>query len=126
MFNKSCKKGFTLIEMSVVVAIIGILYMTVVPMYGKTIQKTRETALKKNLYSMRQVLDAYYKDHEKWPDSLATLVENGYIREIPVDPITEKVDTWVKIPSQPGEMDVFDVKSGASGMSLEGKKYSEF
>ena len=120
------RKGFTLIEMSVVVAIVGILYATVVPMYGKTIQKAKETALQKNLYVFRKTLDAYYKDHEKWPESLNSLVTNGYLRKIPVDPFTEDNKTWVAIPSDDGMENVFDVKSGADGVGLDGKKYSEF
>ncbi|GAB4276522.1 MAG: prepilin-type N-terminal cleavage/methylation domain-containing protein [Candidatus Rifleibacteriota bacterium] len=117
--------GFTLIEMSVVVAIIGILYVTIVPMYGKTIIRTKEAALKQDLYVFRKTLDNYFKDHGKWPESLETLVTEGYLRNIPVDPFTEKADTWQVIPSQPGMSDVYDVKSGSNKTGLDGKKYSE-
>ena len=117
--------AFTLVEMSVVVAIIGLLYVTVVPMYGRTIQRTKETALKKDLYVFRNTLNDYFKDHEKWPESLDTLVKQGYIRSIPPDPFTEKSDTWVIVPSQQGN-DVYDVKSGAEGLSLDGISYAEF
>ncbi len=118
--------GFTLIEMSVVVAIIGALYMTVVPMYGKTIQRTRETALKKNLYIFRETLNNFYKDHERWPETIESLVSQGYIRNIPLDPFTEEADSWVAVPSEPGKTDVYDIKSGASGVSLDGVPYAEF
>ncbi len=120
------RAAFTLIEMSVVVAIIGLLYVTVVPMYGRTIQRTRETALKKDLYVFRTTLNDYFKDHERWPESLDTLVAQGYIRSIPPDPFTEKADTWVTVPSQPGNNDVYDVKSGAEGQSLDGINYADF
>lgn len=120
------RMAFTLIEMSVVVAIIGLLYVTVVPMYGRTIQRTKETALKKDLHAFRTILNDYFKDHEKWPDSLNALVTQGYIRGIPPDPFTEKVDTWVIVPSQPGNNDVYDVKSGAEGQSLDGISYADF
>ena len=120
------KKGFTLIEMSVVVAIIGILYHTVVPMYGKTIARTRETALKQNLYVFRTTIDNYYKDHERWPDSLKSLVDEGYLRNIPNCPITDSSKAWLQIPSAPSERDLYDVKSSAPGTSLDGKKFTEF
>jgi general secretion pathway protein G len=119
-------RGFTLIEMSVVVAIIGILYMTIVPMYGKTIQRTKETALQKDLYVFRKTLNNYFKDHERWPENLEALVKEGYIRSIPADPFTEKTDTWLIIPSEDGKADVYDVKSGADGISLDGVKYADF
>lgn len=120
------RTGFTLIEMSVVVAIIGLLYVTVVPMYGRTIQRSKETALKKDLYVFRTTLNDYFKDHEKWPENLDTLVTQGYIRNIPPDPFTEKNDTWVTVPSQPGNNDVYDVKSGAEGQNLDGISYGDF
>jgi len=97
-----------------------------VPMYGRTIQRSKETALKKDLYVFRTTLNDYYKDHEKWPESLDTLVTQGYIRSIPPDPFTEKTDTWVTVPSQPGNNDVYDVKSGAEGQNLDGISYADF
>ena len=120
------KRGFTLIEMSVVVAIIGVLYMTIVPIYGKTITRTKETALKKDLYVFRKTLNNYFKDHEKWPETLEALVKEGYIRNIPPDPFTEKTDSWITIPSEPGKSDVYDVKSGSDKTSLDGVRYADF
>ncbi|HOT27770.1 MAG TPA: prepilin-type N-terminal cleavage/methylation domain-containing protein [Candidatus Ozemobacteraceae bacterium] len=117
-------RGFTLIEMSVVVAIIGILYFTVAPMYGSTIQKTREIALKEDLHVMRKVLDQYYRDRGAWPEGLDALVRDGYIRSIPADPITGKTDTWKTIPSEDGLADVFDIRSGATGASSDGSAYA--
>lgn len=118
--------GFTLVEMSVVVAIIGILYSAVVPMYGKTILRTKETALKSDLHTFRTTLNNYFKDHEKWPESIDSLVKEGYIRSIPSDPFTEKPDTWVTVPSEMGMPDVYDIKSGAEGVSLDGVRYADF
>lgn len=120
------RRGFTLIEMSVVVAIIGVLYVTVVPMYGKTIVRTKETALKQDLHVFRKTLDSYYKDHGKWPETLENLVQEGYLRNVPVDPFTESPATWQIIPSESGTNDVYDVKSGSDQIGLDGKKYSEF
>jgi general secretion pathway protein G len=120
------RTGFTLVEMSVVVAIIGVLYSTVVPMYGKTILRARETALKSSLQTFRITLNNYYKDHEKWPETLEDLVRDGYIRSIPPDPFTDRTDTWVVIPSETGARDVYDIRSGAAGVSLDGVKYADF
>lgn len=119
------RKAFTLIEMSVVVAIIGILYMTVVPMYGKTIKKSKEVALQKDLYVLRKVIDGYYKDNEKWPPDLKTLVTSGYIRKIPEDPITNNSTSWIIIPSADGAKDVYNIESGAKGKTLDGKEYKD-
>jgi len=119
-------RGFTLIEMSVVVAIIGILYFTVAPMYGSTILKTRETALKEDLHVMRKVLDQYYRDRGAWPDGLDALVQDGYLRSVPADPITGKADSWKTVPSEDGLADVFDVRSGAAGESSDGTAYASW
>ncbi len=124
--NAGNRTGLTLIEMSVVVAIIGILYLTVMPMYASTIQRAKETALRENLQVMRKVLDQYYKDHSSWPENLESLVQAGYLRAVPVDPITQRPDTWVTFPSELGETNVFDVQSGASGKALDGSLYSEW
>ncbi|HEY9071913.1 MAG TPA: prepilin-type N-terminal cleavage/methylation domain-containing protein [Candidatus Ozemobacteraceae bacterium] len=118
--------GFTLIEMSVVVAIIGILYFTIAPMYGTTILRARETALKEDLHVLRKVLDQYYKDRQVWPTDLDSLVRDGYLRAIPADPITGRTDTWLVIPSEEGRADVFDVRSGATGASSEGSAYGSW
>ncbi|MDD2999274.1 MAG: prepilin-type N-terminal cleavage/methylation domain-containing protein [Candidatus Riflebacteria bacterium] len=118
--------GFTLVEMSVVVAIIGVLYVTVVPMYGKTIIRTKETTLKNDLYIFRTTLNNYFKDHEKWPETIESLVSEGYIRAVPPDPFTEKNDTWVTVPSEAGKSDVYDIRSGADGVALDGVRYADF
>lgn len=119
-------RGFTLIEMSVVVAIIGILYFTVAPMYGTTILRTRETALKEDLHVMRKVLDQYYKDRGTWPEGIEALVRDGYIRSIPADPMTGRTDSWKLIPSEDGRNDVFDIQSGAGGESSDGTAYASW
>ncbi|HNW35300.1 MAG TPA: prepilin-type N-terminal cleavage/methylation domain-containing protein [Candidatus Ozemobacteraceae bacterium] len=119
-------RGFTLIEMSVVVAIIGILYFTVAPMYGTTIIRARETALKEDLQVMRKVLDQYFKDRQKWPEDLDGLVRDGYLRVIPADPMTGRSDTWHTIPSDDGHADVFDIRSGAAGQGIDGTSYGSW
>ncbi|MFA7146338.1 MAG: type II secretion system protein [Candidatus Ozemobacteraceae bacterium] len=120
------KKGFTLIELSVVVAIIGVLVAAVTPMYSKSVTRAKESALKQNLHTFRSLISDYYKDNEKWPESLDTLVKDGYLRSVPADPFTNRADTWVYVPSEEGLNDLYDVKSGAEGLSLDGKKYADF
>lgn len=120
------KKGFTLIELSVVVAIIGVLVAAVTPMYSKSVTRAKESALKQNLHTLRSLISDYYKDNEKWPESLDTLVKDGYLRSVPVDPFTKRTDTWVFVPSEEGLNDLYDVKSAAEGQSLDGKNYSDF
>lgn len=119
-------QGFTLIEMSVVVAILGLLYYTVVPLYATTIQRARETALRDSLSTMRKVIDQYYRDYEVWPSGIEELVEKNYIRSYPIDPMTRRSDTWVIVPSDVGESDMFDIRSGADGNSIDGPALSSF
>ncbi len=112
-----------MIELSVVIAIIGLLYATVVPLYHSTILRSKETALKENLHVMRKMIDAYYKDRQVYPTALADLVQNGYIRAVPVDPLTDSAETWRVVPSTPLGRDIYDVHSGSDKVSSEGTAY---
>ena len=95
-------------------------------MYSKSVTRAKESALKQNLHTFRSLISDYYKDNEKWPESLDTLVKDGYLRSVPADPFTNRADTWVYVPSEEGLNDLYDVKSGAEGLSLDGKKYADF
>jgi general secretion pathway protein G len=128
-------RGFTLIELLVVVAIIGILSSIAVVQLRQTPQRAREAALRENLYAMRNVIDQYFTDKGKYPDSLHTLVEDGYIRKIPVDPMTGSDTTWVEEQADTGEADstdptaaagVADVHSGSDGTALDGSHYGDW
>jgi len=125
--GKSLKKGFTLIELSIVIAIIGILYMIAIPKADLSIKKAKESALKANLYILRDAIDKYYADFKKYPETLEELdAEPGhkrYIRKIPVDPMTGKAD-WEIIyhPDRPNE--IFDVKSRSRERSINGEPYN--
>ena len=136
-FNrKRGQRGFTLIELLIVVAIIGILASMAVVQLRQTPQRAKEAALKENLYVLRNLIDQYFTDKGKYPDSLQTLVEEGYIRKIPVDPITESDSTWVEEQSGGGAEEdltdptmqggISDVHSGATGTALDGTSYSEW
>jgi general secretion pathway protein G len=126
------RAGYTLIELIIVMAIISILISVAVPFYTKSIQRTKETVLKQNLFNLRTVIDEYTFDKKAAPQQLEDLVREGYLRAVPVDPITGSDRTWKPViedsvravdQTQPG---IFDVRSGSSAKSLEGTSYSEW
>ena len=124
--------GFTLIELMIVMAIIAVLMSIAVPIYTRSIIRAKESVLKNNLFTLRTVIDEYTYDKQKAPQSLQDLVEQGYLRQIPGDPITGTADSWKIImedaqssvsQTEPG---IFDVRSGSDKMSLEGTPYSDW
>jgi general secretion pathway protein G len=132
--------GFTLIELMVVVAIIGILAVVALPAMRTAPLKAREAVLKADLYQIRSCIDQYLGDKGEYPESLQGLVDAGYLRFVPIDPITRKADTWVELEASPteteelepidedlgGTVGIIDVKSGASGVALDGTLYSDW
>jgi general secretion pathway protein G len=128
--SKRYTLGFTLLELMIVITIVIILAAIVLPQYQKTILATREAVLREDLYKLRSLLDQYQADKQKMPSSLQDLVTGGYLREIPVDPMTGKAD-WQEIPgtdpySSTDEQGIVDVKSASADMSSEGTAYSEW
>ncbi len=126
------KRGYTLVEIVIVLTIISIMVSIAVPMYQKAIVRTRETVLRNNLFSIRTVIDEYTYDKQKAPQALQDLVTDGYLRQIPEDPITGSNNTWKLImedaltsvsQTEPG---LFDVRSDSDKTSLEGTPYSEW
>jgi len=126
------RRGYTLIELLVVMAIISILVAIAVPIYQKSLVRTKETLLKNNLFTMRTVIDEYTFDKQKAPQTLQDLVEQGYLRAVPLDPITGSDQTWRVVmedsitsvdQTAPG---IFDVHSGSDQKSLEGTPYAEW
>ena len=91
------RRGFTLIEMMIVMAIVAILVSIAVPIYNRSITRAKESVLRNNLFTMRTVIDEYTYDKQKAPQSLQDLVSDGYLRQIPVDPMTGSADTWKTI-----------------------------
>jgi general secretion pathway protein G len=124
--------GFTLVEMMIVMAIVVILVGIAVPYYQKSILRAKESVLRNNLFTMRQVIDEYSYDRQKAPQSLGDLVSDGYLRNIPVDPMTGSNQTWQTINEDPNvaanqsEPGIFDVKSGSDKTGLDGTAYSEW
>ena len=126
------RRGFTLIEILIVVSIIGILVSIAVPIYQKSILRTRESVLRNNLFTMRTVLDEYTYDKQKAPQALQDLVTEGYLRAIPVDPMIGDNTSW-KIEMEDAmrsvnqtEPGIFDIHSSSDKKSLDGSAYSDW
>lgn len=125
-------RGFTLIELMIVMTIIGILASIAAPNYQRSVIKAREAVLMEDLYQMRRAIDAYFADHAKYPESLEALVEAKYLRDIPRDPFTNAQDTWEVVtptPTAEGEVaegGVEDVHSGSDLVGLNGTPYREW
>jgi general secretion pathway protein G len=120
-------RGFTLIELMVVMSVIALLLTIVVPRYFKGVDRAREAVLKEDLNQMRGAIDQFFADRGVYPSSLDELVERDYVRRIPEDPITESKTTWVIVAPRNADLSgVFDVKSGAPGVALDGSVYSDW
>jgi general secretion pathway protein G len=125
------RRGFTLIELLIVMAVIATLVAVAVPIYQKSVIRAKESVLRQNLFSMRTVIDEYTYDKAKAPQALEDLVKEGYLRQVPVDPMTGNADWEVVMEdsvtsvnqTEPG---IFDVKSKSDRKSLEGSPYNEW
>jgi prepilin-type N-terminal cleavage/methylation domain-containing protein len=120
-------RGFTLIELMVVLAIVALLVAIVAPHYVGRMTRAEEAVLQQNLSVMREALDKHYADAGRYPESLEELVKKRYLRSIPQDPITQSNSTWIVVP--PPDRDkgaVGDVQSGAKGNGSNGKPYGEW
>jgi general secretion pathway protein G len=121
------RRGFTLIELLVVFAVIATLLTLALPRYFGSLDKSKEAVLKENLYQMREAISRYYADKGKYPQSLEALVDEKYLRKLPLDPVTESAATWIMVqPADPEKSGIYDVRSGAPGRSLAGTEYAEW
>lgn len=119
-------KGFTLVELLVVMGIIGLLLSIVAPRYIGTLERSKETALRQDLVVMREAIAHFHNDLNRYPESLDELVQKKYLRAMPVDPVTKRSDTWIGIYSDnPAEQGVIDIASGAEGMTTTGIPFQE-
>jgi len=130
--DRTQSAGFTLIELMIVIAIIGILLTLAIPSFVGAVKHAREAALKEDLQTMRTAIDSYTMDKQKGPQSLDDLIQDGYLRTIPEDPITRSKDTWVTDSSdsmvsldetEPG---ITDVHSGSTETGTDGQPYSSW
>ncbi len=120
--------GFTLIEVLLVITIIGILLTLAQPSYQRAVIAAKEAALKENLFVLRDVIDQYFADNNRYPDSLNELVDRKYMRRVPKDPITG-ADNWVAVHAtdeQGQQAGIFDVKSGSDRVGSDGTRYSDW
>jgi general secretion pathway protein G len=138
--RKRRQRGFTLIELMIVVAILGILTAVAIPRFQNAPTKAKEAVLKTNLHTMREAFDQYFADKAAYPESLEVLVEEGYLRKVPVDPLTGSSSTWVLIYAEEQQTDtglddisdisggpgIWDVKSGANHTALDGSNVSDW
>jgi len=122
--------GFTLVELMIVMAIIMILATIAIPIYVRTLQRAKEATLREDLHTMRTAIDSYTIDKEKAPDTLDDLVQAGYLKSIPLDPMTSSNQTWITgmsdtmtdINETQGGMD--DVHSGSQALASDGTTYN--
>ncbi len=129
------KKGFTLIEIIIVLVLIGILVSIITPIYRSSIFRAREAVLKENLFQIRDAINKYYQDKHKYPTSLEDLVTHKYLRKIPMDPI-RRAHEWEPVRFEPGEdmedfdaeilEGIIDVKSRSSKKATDGTSYSDW
>ena len=125
-------RGFTMIEPVVVVSLIVVLAAIGMAQYRNGVTRAQEAVLKEDLFRMRDALDQYHADKQKYASSLEDLVTEGYLRAIPKDPFTQSSDTWVPVQADPDESDpeallgIYNVKSGSERTALDGTKYSEW
>lgn len=121
------RAGFTLIELLVSMAIVAVLMTLAVPQYFGRVEAAKEAVLRDNLHQMRDALDKFYGDNNRYPDKLADLVDRKYLRRIPPDPITDSDQSWTIVsPDDPRKGRVSDIKSGAKGNGKDGTPYSSW
>ena len=126
---RQAQPGFTLIELMIVITIIAILGGIAISMYRAHVRYTKETALRSDLRSLREVIDQYTADKKKEPQALKDLVEAGYLREIPIDPITNSNLTWQVTMDTTGEQEgggIINVHSGSNAISQQAGAYSSW
>lgn len=133
MVRHKVRHGFTVLELIIVLTVLGMLAGLATSTHKNTARKSRETVLRHNLAQMRLTLDQYNADKSRYPDSLQALVDEGYLRDLPVDPMTRSADTWEEVleteyadEDSSYEPGVFDIRSGSDERALDGTFYYEW
>lgn len=129
--RRPASRGFTLLELMIVISILIVLAMIAMPLYNKTVLAAREATLREDLFQMRKMIDQYYADKAKLPQSLDDLVTAGYITEIPIDPMTDQRDWQLEFGDDPGSTDnaqgLVNIRSASNDTDSEGsRRYSEW
>ncbi len=129
---RRCDRGFTLIEVLIVLTLVVVLASIGMATYSNSVRRAREAVLKEDLFRMRDAIDQYYADKNKYPQALQDLVTDGYLREIPKDPITDSAETWTSVPAEAdpanpsSEPGVYDIKSGSEETAMDGSRYADW
>lgn len=126
MSGSGKRGGFTLIELLVVMSILGLLLALALPRYFRSLDHAKDVALIENLKVMRVQIDRFFADRGRYPETLEELVEARYLREVPIDPITESRESWVTVPPPDASSGIMDVHSGAQGQTRDGASYDQF
>lgn len=120
------ERGFTVIELLVVLAAMALLLSVAAPRYIQHLDAAREAALKENLRQTRDAIDKFYADQARYPTSLDELVARKYLRSMPVDPMTDRTDSWIQTPPNRANGAPFDIHSGAAGRARDGALYASW
>lgn len=126
MSRNNQQRGFTMIELLIVMAMIATIIAIAMPRYFDGLHRAKETALKQNLKEMREAIGHYHEDKGQYPATLDTLVLERYLRFIPVDPITEREDTWLIVERTQTQRGVYDVQSGSPALDKNGVAYNSW
>jgi general secretion pathway protein G len=125
-------RGFTLLELMIVLSLIVLLASIGLMQYKSTVQRGREAVLAENLYRMRDAIDQFHVDKGKYPADLSELVSAGYLRSVPVDPMTNSAESWQLVPAEPdpsnpaADIGIYDIKSGSEAVGLDGRSYANW
>jgi len=120
-------RGFTVIELLVVLAAIALLLAVAAPRYMQHLDTAREVTLKEDLRAMREAIDKFYSDQSRYPATLDELVAKRYLRAVPIDPMAQRGESWLLVaPTGNGTGAVFDVRSGATGLARDGTAYASW
>jgi general secretion pathway protein G len=119
-------RGFTLIELLVVMTIVALLLSLALPRYLHSVDRSKETVLRHDLVALRDAIDKFLADTGRYPEALDDLAAKGYVRQIPVDPLTDSATTWILVPPPDGKSGVYDVRSGAPGKALDGSEFKDW